>query len=184
MLSFRHAVFLTGFLASAASLRAQPPTPRDRNSPTEAAFVSRMMAFDDNHDGSLTRSEITDDRLLELFHRADANRDGIVTIDELKALYAKESAASAGRNLGGPGRGPEERQQPGQILPSPLRRMLALTPEQNAALDLLQHDVDLKLNALLTSEQKAQLKEAAQRGPGGPGFGPGGGGMPRRPGQL
>jgi hypothetical protein len=42
-------------------------------------FVKRMMAFDKNKDGKLTRDEITDKRLLRLFDRADTNKDGVVT---------------------------------------------------------------------------------------------------------
>jgi hypothetical protein len=134
-------------------------------------FVERMMAFDANHDGKLTKDEITDDRLLRLFDRADANHDGVVTKEELTALYAKEATN------GFPGRGgPPPPQQPGQILPMPMQRMLSLTAKQTAALAELQHEVDAKLDVLLTAEQKAQLKEMGQRGPGGPG-GPG----PRRP---
>lgn len=36
------------------------------------SFIERMMVFDENHDGELTRSEITDTRLVRLFDRADA----------------------------------------------------------------------------------------------------------------
>jgi hypothetical protein len=57
------------------------------------AFVAKMMKFDKNKDGKLTKDEITDERLLSLFERADANHDGVVTADELKALYTKEGAS-------------------------------------------------------------------------------------------
>src|SRR4051812_42210915 len=66
------------------------------------AFVDRMMAFDKNKDGKLTRDEVTDERLLRLFDRADTNKDGEVTKDELEALAAKEMQGG-GRGQGGPG---------------------------------------------------------------------------------
>ncbi len=180
----------TVLLACCATVNGQPPPPdrTPRAVSTSASFVGRMMAFDANHDGRLTRDEITDARLLELFDRADANRDGFVTTEELTALYTAESASVArGPRNGGPGgpdRGrPDQRAQPGQILPAFMQRALALTPEQTASLEHLQHETDLKLNALLTPEQRTRLKEMEQRGPGGPGPGPGGEGGPRRPDQ-
>ncbi len=71
------------------------------------SFVAKLMAFDKNHDGKLTKDEITDDRLLPLFERADADHDGVVTVKELKALYAAESETLVaqgpdGRDRGGP----------------------------------------------------------------------------------
>jgi hypothetical protein len=71
---------------------------------------------------------------------------------------------------------------PGQILPSAVQEMLRLTEEQKRDLDAIQKDVDAKLDKLLTAEQKQQLKEMKDRGPGrgfgGPG-GPGGFGGPK-----
>ncbi len=65
------------------------------------------MAFDKNKDGKLTRSEITDQRLLGLFNRADTNKDGVVTREELTALAAKMEADGGPGGPGGPGgRGP------------------------------------------------------------------------------
>ena len=164
-------------LAASTAVLAQPSFgdggPSRRPS-TVDDFITRMMAFDDNHDGKLTRSEITDERLLDLFDRADANHDGTVTREELTALYAKESAAFGGGQRGGPG-GPGRGGpggpggpgglQPGQILPEMMQRMLNLTPEQKTALAELQHQVDTRLEQLLIAEQKAQLKSMGQRGP-------------------
>ena len=42
-------------------------------------LVTRMMAFDQNKDGKLTKDEVTDERLHRLFDRADADKDGTVT---------------------------------------------------------------------------------------------------------
>ncbi|MBI1832780.1 MAG: hypothetical protein HYR84_15165 [Planctomycetes bacterium] len=59
-----------------------------------------MMAFNKAKDGKLTKTELTDTRLHALFDRADTNKDGVVTREELEALFAKESLP-AGK--GGPG---------------------------------------------------------------------------------
>src|SRR5439155_19649624 len=91
-----------------------PPKGPGRGGPGEAtsvdAIVARMMAFDKNNDGKLTRDEITDERLLRLFDQADTNKDGVVTKEELMALAAQlaaEAPAPGGRpgGFGGPGGG-------------------------------------------------------------------------------
>jgi hypothetical protein len=60
------------------------------------------------------------------------------------------------------------RPQPGQIMPERMQQMLNLTPAQKKSLADLQKDVDAKLAKILTAEQKAQLEEMKNRGPGGP----------------
>jgi len=153
--------------------------------------VARASRFDKNKDGKLTRDEITDPRLLRLFDRADANHDGIVTPDELIALgksLETEEGKGDGSGPGGPQGpdgfggppgfgpgGPPPRggfgfggpPQPGQVLPPMLRQRLHLTPEQNQQLDELQKQVDQKLATILTDEQKQQLRQMRNRGPGG-----------------
>jgi len=188
---------------------AQPPKGKRNPQGSQSAeamaeeIVNRMMAFDKNKDGKLTRDEITDPRLLRLFDRADVNKDGVVTREELTAL-AKQMAAEATEagGQGGPGGfgpggkggfGPPGKggfgpggkggfglSQPGQILPPFLRDMLKLTDDQKKQLDTLQSEVDAKLATILTDAQKRRLKE--MRGPGG--FGPPGGrgGFPPPPG--
>jgi hypothetical protein len=71
------------------------------------------MAFDKNHDGKLTKDEITDERLMPLFERADADHDGIVTADELKALYAAESGTLVAQGPGRRERGGSDGGDPG-----------------------------------------------------------------------
>jgi len=78
---------------------------------SNSTIVTRMMAFDKNKDGKLTKDEVTDVRLHALFDRADTNKDGVVTKEELMALAAKLEAdmgQDGGRGgFGGPGgRGP------------------------------------------------------------------------------
>src|SRR5262249_27702512 len=81
---------------------------------SKSPIFTRLMAFDKNKDGKLTREEVTDQRLLRLFDMADTNKDGVVTKEELIALAEKLDADSdrgddrGGRGgPGGPGgRGP------------------------------------------------------------------------------
>ena len=159
--------------------------------------TGRMMtAFDANKDGKLSKDEVTDDRLKKLFDRADADKDGVVTKDELSALFAKGQPAGGGGGPGGaggfpggfgpPGGGPGGfpggpggpggfggPPRPGQVLPDFLQGMLQLNDEQKKQVEALQKDVDTKLDKILTADQKKQLAEMRQRGPGG--FGPPGG---------
>jgi hypothetical protein len=172
------ALFLAGACLIAASfVLAQNPATAD-------GLVARMMAFDKNGDGKLTKSEVTDERLHRLFDRADADKDGSVTKAELTALEARESASFRGGPggfgpPGGPGGPMMAPPRPGEILPSFLQRALDLTPEQKAQLDELQKDVDSRLAKILTDAQKKTLDQMRRRGPGGPG-GPGGFGPPGR----
>lgn len=110
------AVVAVAALASQAV--AQPPDRRpdgpnrDRPRGTGSSdIVERLMAFDKNKDGKLTREEITDERLLRLFDRADTNKDGVVTKDELTALAKKmaEEQGADDEDRPGPGRGPDRR---------------------------------------------------------------------------
>jgi hypothetical protein len=181
---------------------AQPPGAKPADGPSKdkakdfskSSIVTRMMAFDKNKDGQLTRDEVTDERLLRLFDMADTNKDGVVTKEELMALAAKLEAAigderggPGGFGPGGPGGrggpggpggpggfGPGGPPQPGQVLPPFLQEQLKLTAEQKKQLADLQKEVDDKLGKILTDDQKKQLKEMrggfgpGGRGPGGP----------------
>ena len=93
-------------------------------------LVVRMMAFYQDKDGKLVKGEITDDRLLRLFDRADANKDGVVTREELAALYQKENdsgRAGSRERPQGPGSGPPGGRggDPYQALDQANRRYLA-----------------------------------------------------------
>jgi hypothetical protein len=100
-------VVLCGLICAASASLAQRGVEGDRLAAASGAdeFVAKLMKFDKNKDGKLTKDEITDERLLPLFERADANHDGVVTADELRAFYAKEGAnlGSGQRGRRGPG---------------------------------------------------------------------------------
>jgi hypothetical protein len=174
---------ICGVLVAAAFATAQRPGGQD-GSPGQSGgddLVPRMMAFDKDADGKLTRAEVTDARLQRLFDRADANKDGTVTREELTALAAREAVSDRGRGgpggFGGPpGGGPGGPMRPGEILPGMFQQRLKLSAEQKSQVDDLQKEVDARLAKILTSEQNAQLKEMRSRGPGG--FGPPGRGRP------
>lgn len=74
--------------------------------------LKRMMMFDADRDGQLSRSEVADERLKPLFDRADANEDNVLTKGELTAVFTKDAQEiAANRPMGpsgpgGPGRGP------------------------------------------------------------------------------
>jgi outer membrane protein assembly factor BamB len=196
-------------LATATAM-AQPPGDAPRRAPKSAAdkaaevdaLVSRMMAFDKNKDGKLTRDEVTDSRLQRMFDQADANHDGAVTKDELVAWATKAVAdetvgSDARRDMGPPdaGPGPSRRRRgpgrrgfggpafggfgartkPGQILSASAIETLKLTDQQKKEEADLQKHVDTELGTILTARQKQRLKDLQQAGgPGGPGgFGPG-----------
>lgn len=177
---------------SLTAINAQPPggdkgdkgrgERKEGTRPSADEFVQRMMALDKNGDGKIQKDEVTDERMQRMFERADTNKDGVVTKEELQEL-AKTYAQDGNRRPGGPGGpggfgGP----QPGQILPTFLQQALKLTDDQKKQLEALQTETDTKLNKILTEEQAKQLKEMRTRGPGGfPGRPGAGGDQPRRP---
>jgi hypothetical protein len=171
-----------GLLVAIPLAMAQRSGGRDASSRTTKAsgegLISRLMPFDENKDGKLTKDEVTDQRLQRLFDRADANHDGVVTKEELTALAAREPAGGRGGfgppGFGGPGGGPGGFRmgppRPGEILPTMLRDRLKLTAEQSKQVDALQKEVDARLSKIHNEDQKARLQEMRSRGPGG--FGP------------
>src|SRR5580698_4890256 len=104
-------MFLCGLVLVASFTMAQPPDggkdkggkgakgdKGDKGGPggggktaTVEEMVARMMTFDKNMDGQLTKEEVTDSRLQSLFERADTNKDGVLTKEELTAFFTKEA---------------------------------------------------------------------------------------------
>ena len=128
--------------------------------------VNRMMEFDANKDGKLTRQEVTDERLARLFDHADADKNGTVTRAELIALVAAEPARRGGpggfgppSGFGPPGGGPPGGGfGPGEILPPMFQSRLNLSAEQKTQIEALQKEVDAGLEKIFNDEQKAQWK--------------------------
>jgi len=159
------------------------------NAETATEFVNRMMAFNKAKDGKLTKEELTDSRLHFLFERADANKDGVVTREELEALYTRESAQDAGKGdkggfgdkgdkgkgdkcfgKGDKGFGKGKGPQIGTVLPDFVQDALNLTDAQRKDLTDLQKDVDSRLEKILNDDQRKMLRDMRNFG-GGPAFG-------------
>ncbi len=137
------------------------------------------MAFDTNGDGVVSKKEVTDERLAPLMDRMDANKDDTITKYEMTAYFATESETmqlAAGPGGFGPPGGPGAfgPPRPGQVLPGRMQDMLQLSDDQKAELAKLQEDVDKRLANILTPEQREQLRDMGNRGPGGSPRGPGG----------
>ena len=75
-------LFLAAMPVSSAIAQTTRPSDQSTKDYTHSSIVTRMMAFDKNQDGKLTRDEITDARLLRLFDEADVNKTGVVTPED------------------------------------------------------------------------------------------------------
>ncbi len=114
---------LTALLAVAATVYpAQPPKGKkddqgggQSNAEMVEDIITRLMAFDKNKDGKITREEITDSRLLRLFDQADTNKTGVLTKEDVTKLAQKMVAdlAADGGGKGGKG-GPDDKGKKGK----------------------------------------------------------------------
>lgn len=88
---------IQGIIATAvAVVHAQLPRERGgQPAVTVESSVNRLMTYDTDGDGKLSKGEVTDSRLLPLLQRCDANNDGIITRDELMAQISKEAVTPA-----------------------------------------------------------------------------------------
>lgn len=64
----------------------------DEKGPSLKQMVKMLMAHDKNGDGKLQRSELPE-RMQGLFDRGDLNKDGVLTMDEIRKLAAAEQAS-------------------------------------------------------------------------------------------
>ncbi|HEX4129807.1 MAG TPA: EF-hand domain-containing protein [Pirellulales bacterium] len=186
-----------------AATMAAAQAERDAQRGAGGTLADRLMKFDANEDGKLTKDEVTDERLQSIFVRIDVDKDGTVTKEEI-ATFAKESGRlgdggqrrgpsdggprgngqrdrggppgggpGAGGGPGGPG-GRGGPPKPGDVLPPGVQDMLDLSDQQREQLATLQKEVNDRLKDILTKDQHAQLREMRERGPrGGAPGGPG-----------
>lgn len=61
--------------------------------------VTRMMQYDKDSDGKLSKEELPE-RMQSMLERGDANKDGFLTKDELRALSATQGTAAPNRGRG------------------------------------------------------------------------------------
>jgi Spy/CpxP family protein refolding chaperone len=196
------AVAVVAAAALFSGLAGAQPADHSTASDPGSSLVTRMMVFDKNHDGKLTKEEVTDERLHRLFDRADANSDGVVTREELVVLAEKfEAEAPQGGGPdgpggpGGPGGGPrggpgqDGRQGPGggdngfHLVPRFIERQLNLSEDQQQQIAQLEKETKAKLERILKPDQLKMLEQSRpgmrQGGPGGGQGRPGDGGRQR-----
>jgi hypothetical protein len=171
-------------------------------------IVERIMSFDKNGDGKITKDELPE-RMQHLIEKGDTNKDGALDKEEVKKLAADLARDGSFRGFDGRGR-PGDGFRPGPggpFRPGPgggIERALDVLnlPERqrekaNAALkahqdtvrtlmDVAHADLLVKMKGILDADQFKNFKAALDRGPGF-GFGPiGPGGRPPQggPGDL
>ncbi len=76
--------------------------PGETPAPTPDDMVKLLMAFDKNGDGQLARDELPE-RMQGLFDRADTDKNGVLTVEEIRA--AARAAATPAAHGNGEGRG-------------------------------------------------------------------------------
>ncbi|HVW06316.1 MAG TPA: hypothetical protein VHB78_15000 [Vicinamibacterales bacterium] len=67
-------------------------------------LTSTLMAFDQDKDGKLTKAEVPG-RFQGLFERVDANKDGVLTADEVRSGASAQTPVGDGEGPAGPPRG-------------------------------------------------------------------------------
>ena len=152
-----------------SSAIAQPPggpgrgRPGGEGPPSAEQFIARIMEFDKNKDGKLSKDEVPE-RMARMIDQHDENEDGALDKSELKKVAAEMAQRRGRRGPEGEGRrgpgGPEGRRGPP-------------TPEQ-----FVEHamEFDADEDGKLSKEELLKFaQEMVQRGPG---RGPEAGGRP------
>jgi hypothetical protein len=160
---------------------------------TEDQIVERIMSFDKNGDGKITKDELPE-RMQDLIAKGDTNKDGALDKEEIKKLaatLAREGFPAGFGGRGGPGgpggRGPGGRGGPGggfgpaggieqraldDVKLSDKTREQAETilkaHQENVRklMDLPRADLLVKMQGILSESEYKQFKEATDRPPG------------------
>jgi hypothetical protein len=112
-------------------------------------IVERLLSFDKNKDGKLTKDELPE-RMQDLIAKGDANKDGALDKDEIKALAAK--LATEGFAGGAGGRGAQG---------GGFRGALAGFGGFGGGLTFLAGQKSVQDELKMTTEQAAKVKELA-----------------------
>jgi hypothetical protein len=142
-------------------------------------IVERLLSFDKNGDGKITREELPE-RMQDLIARGDTNKDGALDRDEVRKLAEDLAREGAGRGnrLGGrlpPGRGGPPGLSAGTV--ERALRDLKLSEKQEAVESavkanqesvrkltaMARADLLLKLSDVLNDEQLTKVKAALER---------------------
>ncbi len=142
-----------------------------------AQIVERMFEQDENSDGKLAKDEVSE-RMAGMFDRADSDKDGFVTKEELKTMFAARMSQRGGGDRvergpvrGGPGGPGGPRGMAGMLRMLPI--MVALDADKNgelsteeienavAALKTLDKDNDGKIS---TEEMMPDMSQMMRRG--------------------
>ena len=197
---------------------SQPPLPKDglprfTGPPGQPGrlsvddIVDRIMSFDKNKDGKVTKDELPD-RMHFLIERGDTNKDGALDRDEIKKLaadLARDGVFRAFDDRGGPGGGfrpgfggpggPGGRFPPGVAIERALDDLNLKEKKRDEAeaivkahhenvrklMELARADLLLKMKDILSEEEYKDFKAALDRPPGFGDFAPGRGGRPPGP---
>ncbi|NND97622.1 MAG: EF-hand domain-containing protein [Pirellulaceae bacterium] len=159
-------VIFSGIIAVPGLLFAQPPGrggPQGgmRGGPPTEMILQLFQQADTNNDGSVSRAELT--AAMQNQARGDRPERGGPPQGERRGRGGPPPHEGGERAHGQHGPPP----QPGQVLPEQVADSLNLDVRQKRQLAALQADVDKRLAAILTDEQKAQLQNARPaHGPG------------------
>jgi collagen type III alpha len=168
---------------------------------TADQIVERIMSFDKNGDGKITKDELPE-RMQFLIEQGDTNKDGALDKEEIKKLAAKFASEGLPRGFGGPGapgarggdrgpggpgadgfRGPGgprgvERALDGLNLSGQKKEKaeaIVKAHEENVRKlqELAKSDLLQKMKGVLSEQELKSFQEALDRqpGPGGPGRG-------------
>ena len=149
------------------------------------AIVERIMSFDKNGDGKITKEELPE-RMQNLIEKGDTNKDGVLDKEEIKKLAADMARDGSGRDGFG-GRGPGgpggRAAAPAGFPPSLIERIvndlkLSDTTKEKAAAavkasqesirkltDLARADLLVKMDRVLTEDEMKTFKTALERQP-------------------
>jgi hypothetical protein len=188
------ALVMTATLALAGVSVAQPPgqkggVPKGFGPPPGVSvedIVERIMAFDRNKDGKVTRDELPE-RMHHLFALGDTNKDGALDRDEVRKLaaslagvpgefggkgeFAKKTRLDGGVRVAGPGPGGggdiegvvEDLKLPGPKRDQALAAVKAHQEHLRKLMDQARGDLMEKMKGILSEEELKDFQAALDR---------------------
>jgi hypothetical protein len=180
--------------------KREPPRGRVQPPPGVDDIVERIMAFDKNKDGKVTKDELPE-RMHELIARGDTNKDGALDRDEIRKLASAPGGfrfraggfgvgVTAFDGVGGPaGEAVDDLKLSGKKKDQALAVVKAHEEKVRKLLDQARADMLRKMKKVLSEEEFKDFKAALDRpvrrfavgpgGPPGPALGPAGAPTPR-----